>query len=144
MTWKGICVCKIGKEGYKNCTYFIFIFVFKCIPMFWYCLKGTVTKAMSPSIEFSLLCLLMPISRIRGPLKVLCGLSVKLPVICVTQVQDCATHVLIPRASRHSPREKRWTGWRLNVNVQCWVLFYHMMANHALWIQLGIRVTSVW
>lgn len=69
--------------------------------------QGTVTKVMSPRIEFSLLCLMMLIPRIRGPLKVLCGLSVKLPVICVTQVQDHATHVLIPRAARHSPRGKR-------------------------------------
>lgn len=143
MIWKGICICQIEKEGYKNCAYFIFTFVFKCIPMFWYCLTGTVTKVMSPRIEFSLLCLMMLIPRIRGPLKVLCGLSVKLPVICVTQVQDHATHVLIPRAARHSPRGKRWIGWRLNVNVQRWVLFYHMMASHALWSQLGIRITSV-
>ena len=117
MTLEGICICKIEKEGYKNCVYFIFTFVFKCIPMFWYCLKGTVTNVMSPRIEFSLLCLLMPISRIRGPLKVLCRLSVKLPVICVTQVQDHATHVLITRAARHSPRGKKKN--RVKIKCKC-------------------------
>lgn len=94
--------------------------------MFWYRLKRTVTNIMSPRTEFSLLYLLMPSSKIRGPLKALCRLSVKLPAICLTQVQDHAAHVFITKPARHSPRKKKMN--RVKIKYKCTVLSvsYHV------------------